>query len=177
MKGSKLPAFIASHFGKILPVLHVNSKMPFVWKITTHNMTDCCFLWTPHPNPLCIISFQPTYEQGMQYFLTSNYFSPPKKKQKKLCVLQQPLCIMNGLCCRGSNEWRKLLFLCDLSYLWEGSFVQGLLQYILEVWSNLCSASFLEAKSLVLDVNNFRNCLFFPLFPFHRAVKLLSDIV
>lgn len=32
MKGFQLPAFIASHFGKILPVLPVNLNMSFLWK-------------------------------------------------------------------------------------------------------------------------------------------------
>lgn len=57
MKGSELSPFIASHFCKILPVLPVNSPLPFVWNMihsTTHNVTDCCFLWTPCS--LCIIS-------------------------------------------------------------------------------------------------------------------------
>lgn len=32
MNGFRLPAFIASHFGKILPVLPVNLNMSFLWK-------------------------------------------------------------------------------------------------------------------------------------------------
>lgn len=59
MKGSELPALIASHFGKILPVLPVNSNILFLWKIlhsAIHNVTDCCFLWTSYSNSHCIIS-------------------------------------------------------------------------------------------------------------------------
>lgn len=79
------PAFIATHFGKILPVLAVNSEAPFVWKIfhrATHNMSDCRFLWTPHSNPRHILSFPVTYEEGKQLCLTYNhfFFFPDEKK-------------------------------------------------------------------------------------------------
>lgn len=60
MKASELSAFIASHFGKILPVLPVNSNMPFPWKILNrapHNMTDCRFFWTSYSNFRCSKSF------------------------------------------------------------------------------------------------------------------------
>lgn len=80
-KGSELPAFIASHFGKILPVLPVNSNIPFLWKIllsTIHNMSDCCFPWTLYSNSHCIIS-SPALMRKKRNYTSPIILFPPKK--------------------------------------------------------------------------------------------------
>lgn len=90
MKGSELPAFIASHFGKILPVLPVNSNMPFLWKIphsATHNMTDCHSLWTSYSNSHCIISFPLLMRNKCNYIPPIILFPPKKMLHIASCIV------------------------------------------------------------------------------------------
>lgn len=131
-EGSGPPAFIATHFGKILPVLAVNSEAPFVWKIfrrATHNMSDCRFLWNPSPNsnPSCILSFPVTYEEGKQLCLTYNhffFFSPTKKNfahRIMLCASRMASAVEVPL--SGENSFFPVISLgCGVEPLFGGGF-------------------------------------------------------
>lgn len=83
MKGFQLPAFIASHFGKILPVLPVNLNMSFLWKkkklySATHCMTDCYFFWTTYSNFCCLISFSVLIAEKCNYISPEIIFHSTK---------------------------------------------------------------------------------------------------
>lgn len=112
MKGSQVPAFIASHFGKILPVLGVNSNMPFLWKIlcsAAHNMTDCCFLWTPYSNSFHIKLFP------VRMWRECNYNSPiipffSPSSPLKLPRSHHALCFMGGFRCRRGHGVEEIAF-------------------------------------------------------------------
>lgn len=116
MKGSELPAFIASHFCKILPVLPVNSEVPFVWNIlhsVTHNVTDCHFLWTPCS--LRIISFHGN-SRGWSTILNPqyglNHISISVRKKKLYTLYSASLCNEQFLPSRFSMSMGKEGFLC-----------------------------------------------------------------
>lgn len=93
MKGFQLPASIASHFGKILPVLPVNLNMSFLWKKALQCYTPYDWLLFPLNNVfkflLPYIIFSADCSE-MQLYLTWNYFS----QHKKLCLLHHALGII-----------------------------------------------------------------------------------
>lgn len=125
MKGSELAAFIASHFGKILPVLPVNSNMPFLWKIlhsATHNMTDCCFLWTPYSNSLCIISFTELMRKKCNYASPIIIFST---KNFLYCIAHCASWMVSGVevALSGENCFFSVICLgCGMGALFKGCF-------------------------------------------------------
>lgn len=112
MKGCELSAFIASHFGKILPVLPVNSNM----STSLTNVAQCHtqYDWLPFPLnstfkfPLHYI-IHSTDEKEMQLYLTYNYIFLSQKTP--YFILHHALCTMDFFFWRrGWIERGKLLF-------------------------------------------------------------------
>lgn len=128
MKGSELPAFIVSHFGKILPVLAVNPNMPFLWKIlhcAAHNITDCCFLSNPYSNSLCIISFPVRMKRECNYILPIILPPLPKKKNFLYCIGHCASWMVSGVevAVSGENDFFAVIHLgCGMEALFKSCF-------------------------------------------------------
>lgn len=91
MKGFQLPAFIASHFGKILPVLPVNLNMSFLWKkkkaLQCYTLYDwLLFLLNNVFQFLLPYIIFSAHCWEMQLYLTWNYFSQHKKLSVASCI-------------------------------------------------------------------------------------------
>lgn len=161
MKGFQLPAFIASHFGKILPVLPVNLNMSFLWK-KKKSSTVLHTVW------LTAISS----EQRIPISAALYHFQCSLLRNAIISHLKLFFTAQKTLCC--IMHWASF-------FLFQSASAVGWCFYLrvgslhLRAWSKQGSCCFLQANSVVLPVNNLRNGIFF-LFYFYRAQNNLNSI-